>query len=469
MCNKLKIALVFIGFCSLFLLSGQTDGKKLIEQKLSWAEVSGAWGYEVVIRSGEKEIIREQINQSEYTFSLAPGEYEFAIVVLNKFKKAVSMTSWQPLIIKEALQPVVRRFTPEEVYQNQGEELTIKAEVYQAREETSFFLLDSSGGAIEGRITELNAESVTLVFPLKDMAPGVYTLKAEDSSGLSDISEINTLRVLEVFEPEIRSVSEKRLVQEEVYEELIIKGSGFNQGFSAFIRMGDQIIMPYEAERLSEDQVRLAVIIGFAPPGRYDLEIVNPSGLRTVKQNAFIIEEAPLTQIIREVPREDSFSILGGYDFAVNVQADFGEYGEKPFGIGMKIRQDLANRVFWRIPGLRPLGIELDTDWTTMHYRNADYDYDQFYLGMHFYYTIPLLRDWYILPSAGMGMANLLVKREGETLQGELAAALTVSAGALKEFKNGALLEFGLDYRLSFYTGSTLGNLHPWVMGGYRL
>ncbi len=469
MCNRFRfVLLTAILLNVLTALSAQTEKDNLIEQKLSWAPVSGAWGYEVLIREGSEEIIREQINQSEYTFSLPPGEYEFAIVVLNKFKKTVSMTDWKPLIIREAFQPVVRRFTPEQVYQNQGESLTIKAEVYQVREDTEFFLVDSSGKETPGRLKELNRESVVLEFPLKDLAPDTYTLKAVDSSGLSDISEINTLRVVPVWEPQIRSVSEKRLVQQQVYPDIIIRGKEFREGISVRIFMEDQLIIPYEVQWLSEDEIRIALITGDVRPGRYDLELTDPSGSRAVENRAFIIDEAPLTQVIREVPREDSFSILGGYDFTINLRSDIGEYGVTPIGLGLKVRQDLANRIFWRIPGLRPLGLELDMDWTSMPYRNADYNYNQTYLGLHFTYTIPLLKEWFIIPAAGFGMTSLNVRRDGESLQGELSSALTLSMGALKEYKNGALLEFGLDYRENYYTGGTLGNLYPWVMGGYR-
>ena len=30
------------------------------------------------------------------------------------------------------------------------------------------------------------------------------------------------------------------------------------------------------------------------------------------------------------------------------------------------------------------------------------------------------------------------------------------------------LLEFGLDVRMSKYTGGDLDSVHPWIMGGYR-
>ena len=469
MCNRFKFALITaILLNTLMILSGQSDKGNLIEQKLSWAPVTGAWGYEVLIREGAEEITRERINQSEYTFSLPPGEYEFAIVVLNKFKKTVSMTDWKPLIIKEAYQPVVRRFSPEQVYQNRGETLTIKAEVYQVRENTQFFLTDSSGKETPGILKELNNESVVLEFPLNELAPDSYTLKALDSSGLSDTSEINTLTVIAVSEPQIRSVSEKRLIQQQVYPDIIVRGKAFREGISARIFMEDQQIIPYEIQWISEEEVRIALITGDIPPGRYNLEMTDPSGNSVIENRAFIIDEAPLTQIIREVPREDSFSILGGYDFTMNIRSDIGEYDVTPLGLGVKVRQDLANRIFWRIPGLRPLGLELDMDWTSMHYRNADYNYNQTYIGLHFTYTIPLLKDWFILPAAGFGMTSLHVRNEGESLQGELSSALTLSMGALKEYKNGVLLEFGLDYRENYYTGGTLGNLYPWVMGGYR-
>ncbi|OQY35230.1 MAG: hypothetical protein B6241_01665 [Spirochaetaceae bacterium 4572_59] len=453
-------------------LNAQMSGKdKLVEQELSWADVEGAWGYEVIIRSSGEEILRQQTEDSIYVFSLSPGEYEFSVIVLNKFKKIVSETAWKPLFIKEAFQPVVRRFSPEETFQRRGETLSIQAEVYQVQPDTEFFLTDTEGNAVPGTQKKLSAESVELEFSMEELNPGTYTLSAVDSSGLSDISDTNILTVQKIIKAEIKSVSEKRLVQQQVYREIIVKGRDFEEGFSSRIFMDNQLIIPYESEWISSREVRISLITGNITPGRYDLEISNPSGIKTKKEKAFIIEKAPMTQIIQEIPPENSFSILGGVILTSNVSADYDGYESDAPGFAVKIRQDLNNKFFWRIPGLRPLGIELGVDYTSMKYPPSQFYYNQLYVGFHIYYRIPLLHRWFLIPRIGGGISNLWIKEDsmnGETLQGELGNAVNIAFGAQKHYKNGMLLEFGIDYRYSDYTGGDFGNFHPWIMGGYR-
>ena len=131
----------------------------------------------------------------------------------------------------------------------------------------------------------------------------------------------------------------------------------------------------------------------------------------------------------------------------------------------------MSNKVFWRVPGLRPLGIELGMDFTSLFYENAEFYYNQFYTGLHAYYKVPLLGNWTLLPRFGGGITNLEIHQDelfGEILQGEIGYAFTLAFSAQKEFRNGILLEFGLDVRMSKYTGGDLDSVHPWMMGGYR-
>jgi hypothetical protein len=470
--NELKkVLFMLLAFSASLFLHGQSSKEDLVEQELSWADVEGAWGYEVIIRQGTEEILRRQTESSKLIFSLNPGEYEFSIAVLNKFKKNVSTTPWKPLIIKEAFQPVVRRFTPEEVFEQPGGNLTIQAEVYQVQDDTAFFLSAEDGTQIEGRQMQLNKESVRLKFPMRNLTPGTYTLSAVDSSGLSDTSDVTVLKVLEVMEPKIRSVNEKRLVQKEVYPDITVKGEGFKEDATARVYFGDQTIIPYEIEWISPERLRIALITGEAAPGRYDLEVTNPSGTKARKRNAFIIEKAPLTEIIQEVPPPDSTSVLGGYTYAISTDSDNENLDTVPLGFALKLRQDIVNRIFWRVPGLRPLGLEFHIDYTTMRYDAAEYYYSQLYTGFHFYYKIPLLRGWSLMPRLGAGVSNLWVHEKGMSgsiVQGDFGHAFTAALGAQKKYKNDALLEFGFDLRSSTYSGNELSALYPWIIGGYQ-
>ena len=473
--DKLKKTVLLTLMLTAFIPAWADSGRdKLVEQHLSWEAVEGAWGYEVIIRSGSEEMIRQETEESELTFSLNPGEYEFSLNVLNKFKKIEATTPWKALIIREAFQPVVRLFTPEEVFRKDRGTLTIEAEIYQVRPDTAFFLSDTEGRKVEGKQIELKEESVRLEFPREQLSPGTYSLTAVDPSGLTDTSEITVLTVLEVFEPEIRSVSERKLVQKQVYPEIIVKGKGFKEGLSARVFQGDQSIVPYEIEWLSTEEVRIALITGEVTPGRYNLEISNPSGFQVEKKLAFVIDKAPRIEVIPEIPPTNSFSLLAGYTFTNNndSDSDYSDFDTVPIGFGCKVRQDLGNRISWGISGLRPLGVELGLDVTTMKNSDSNYYYNQLYMGIHFYYRVALLRNWYIMPRIGGGLSNLWVNKEkiaGENVQGDMGYAMTYALGVQKEFQNGMLLEFGMDIRDVNYAAGDFNNTQPWIMGGYRL
>ncbi|MDC7235036.1 MAG: hypothetical protein PQJ58_17520 [Spirochaetales bacterium] len=467
--DKIKSLLLLLFLAAVSVLPAQESA--LIEQFISWQAIEGAWGYEVIIRSGEEEVIRTQVEEAEFTFSLLPGEYEIQIAVLNKFKKTVSATDWKPLVILEALQPVIRDFTPKEVYLSSSGDLVLHARIYQAVEDSSIFLLDEEGNETEGRVISINGEDVQLSFDMAGLAPGTYTLRILNPSGLEDSAEASALTLYPIIKPEIKDVSLREIQQQQVYNDIEVRGKNFVEGIEVKVTRQGQEFTPYKVEWQSEELLLISLITGDRPPGRYSLELTNPSGESDLKKNAFFMEEAPHMVEVRETPPHNTFSLLGGYTFAVNIDQSHGESDPIPLGFLLKARHELVNSRFWKAPGLRPLGVELAVSSSHLDYRNAPFVYSQLFAGFFMYYQVQLTKGWSLLPRLGMGTTLLRVTEEkiyGDMIQGDTGLSFGLGGSLQKEMHSGLLLEGGMDFRFTTYTGGNFFSAYPWLAGGFR-
>jgi len=468
----LRQGLILILILLAWTVQAQNGGSGNVEQEISWNPVEGAWGYEVVIREGETEVFKTQINEASVQFSLAPGEYEINIGVLNKFKKITGSTGWKPLVILAALQPVIRDFSPRQEFLKSSGKLVLKAEVYQVREDTSFFLKSADGERIAGTLKVMEDETVELTFPMSELKEGEYLLYARDPSGLEDVAEAFPLTLLPVIRPEIKNVGIRNIQQRQVYSNIEIRGNNFEEGASVVITRQGQEFPPYETIYKSPELILISIITGDRPPGRYSLKITNPAGESDTKDNAFFMEEAPLIEEIRQIPPVDTLSLLGGYKFAASLDQSHGESEIIPFGLVLAVRQDLVNSKFWNSPGLKPLGVELSLDSSHMDYRNAPFVYSELYIGLSVCYQMKLRQGWSIIPRLGYGISNLLVTEEhifGESVQGDTGYSMGGGVSLQKEWSSGLLTEGGVDFRHTRYTGGYFSTLRPWAAGGFRL
>jgi len=449
----------------------QAQNTNLVDQKISWNPIEGAWGYEVLIREGEKEVFKNQVREAFIKFSLSPGKYEIKINVLNKFKKVVSSTDWKPLTILEALQPVIRDFSPKREFLKSSGDLTLKAEVFQAREDTSFFLKSEKGEMVPGRLKILKDETVELTFPMKDLNEGDYRLYARDASGLEDMAEAFPLTLLPIIKPQIKDAGIRNIQQRQVYNDIEIRGSNFEEGAQVMITRQGQEFSPYETLWKSPEKLLISIITGDRPPGRYSLKVTNPSGESDTKNNVFFMEEAPQLEEIRKIPPIDTLSLLGGYRIAFAVDQSHGESGVIPLGFILMARQDLVNSKFWQSPGLKPFGVELSVDSTHLDYRNASFVYSEFYIGLSVYYRLKLARGWSILPKLSSGVSNLRVTKDrifGSSVQGDAGYSLGGGVSLQKQWESGLLTEGGFDFRYTRYTGGYFNSIRPWAAGGFR-
>ncbi|MBF9017100.1 MULTISPECIES: hypothetical protein [unclassified Oceanispirochaeta] len=444
---------------------------KLVEQYISWGAIEGAWGYEVIIRQGEEEIVRTQIREAEYTFSLLPGEYEIQIAVLNKFKNTVNSTDWQPLVIREALQPVIRDFTPREYFLRSEGDLLLTAQVYQAVEDSQFFLIDEEKNRTAGKITSLEGETVELHFDLNTLTAGNYMLYILNPSGLEDLGEATPLTLHPVIKPEIKDVSLRDIQQQQVYNDIEVRGKNFEKTIEVRITRQGQEFTPYEVKWQSGELLLISLITGNRPPGRYSLELINPSGESDLKKNAFFMEEAPEMIEIRHTPPSDTFSVLGGYNFAVSLDQSHGDSDPIPFGLLLKARHELVNSRFWKATGLRPLGVELAVNSSHLDYKNAPFVYSELFTGFFMYYQVKLTKGWSLIPRLGMGVSYLWVNEDGifgEPIQGDTGISFGGGSSLQKIWQSGVLIESGFDFRFTSYTGGSFFSMYPWIAGGYR-
>jgi hypothetical protein len=468
---KFKMMVLWLFIAVSLSLQAQNLDKQLVEQELTWRAIEGAWGYEVVIREGDTEIINTQIQEAQFNFSLPPGEYEFTIRTLNKFKKPVNSTDWKPLIIVEALQPVIRNFTPQKEFLKSNGNLVLNADVFQVKEETQFILLSSKNEEISGTVRALEKERVEIAFPMSALEPGEYVLSARDPSGLEDKASVIPLSLLPIIKPEIEDLSLYRIQQQQVYTDIEITGRNFDEGSQVKITRQGQEFLPYELERKSPELLIMSIITGDNPPGRYSLKVINPSGESDTKENSFFMEEAPAMEEIQYTPPAETSELLGGISFVAVADQSHGDSDPLFPGFVLKARQDLVNSRFWSSPGLRPLGVELSLDSSHLEYKNAPFLYHQLYMGLSVYYRIKLAGKWSLIPKLGIGVSTLWVNEEGllgELVQGDSGYSGISGLSLQRELKSGWFMEGGIDYRETRYTGGYFNTFHTWLAGGLR-
>jgi hypothetical protein len=466
-----KIILLLILLFTSWNLPAEEVEKELVEQYLSWGAIEGAWGYEVIIRKGEEEVLRNQIREAEITLTLLPGEYEIQIAVLNKFKKTVNATDWKPFVILEAMQPVVRDFTPREYFLRSEGDLVLNAKIYQAVENSEIFLIDIEGNKTAGTIASLEGESLELHFDMKSLAAGTYTLYILNPSGLEDRGEATPLTLHPIIKPELKDVSLREIQQQQIYNDIAIRGKNFEKTIEVLITRKGYEFAPYEMEWISEELLLISLITEDRPPGRYALKVINPSAESDLLENAFFLEEAPEMVEIRHIPPSDTFSLLGGYNFAVSINQSNGDSDPIPLGFLFKARHELVNSRFWKSTGLRPLGIEFALNSSHLDYKNAPFVYSELFSGFFMYYQVNLTNGWSLMPRIGMGVSYLWVNEDGifgDPIQGDTGVSLGLGGSLQKIWSSGILVEGGFDLRYSTYTGGTFLSLYPWIAGGYR-
>lgn len=468
---SLKRLLLLLLILTGWNLPAQETEKELVEQYLSWEAIEGVWGYEVIIRQGEEEVLRSQTKEAEITITLLPGEYEIQIAVLNKFKKTVSTTEWKPLVILEALQPVIRDFTPREYFLRSEGDLVLDAKIYQAGESSEIFLIDEEGNKTAGTIAALEGESLELHFEMNLLTAGTYILYILNPSGLEDSSEATPLTLYPIIKPEIKNVSLREIQQQQIYYDIEVRGDNFEKTIEVLITREGQEFSPYEIEWISEELILISLITEDRPPGRYALEVINPSRESDLLENAFFLEEAPEMLEDRQIPPSDTFSLLGGYNYAVSISQSNGNSNPIPLGFLFKARHELVNSRFWKSTGLRPLGIEFAMNSSHLDYKNASFVYSELFTGFFMYYQVKLTNGWSLLPRIGMGLTYLWVNEDkifGDPIQGDTGISLGLGGSLQKEWSSGLLVEGGFDLRFSSYTGGSFLNLYPWIAGGYR-
>ena len=453
-------------------LSAQLNRGKEVEQFISWESIEGAWAYEVIIRQGADEILRTTVNESEISFSLLPGEYEIQIGVLNKFKKTVNATGWKPLVIKEALQPVIREFSPEEAYLLSRGDLELEAVVFQALEESIFTLVSSEGEETQGSIISINGEIVRLSFPSGKLEPGEYTLKIENPSGLEDRNTETLLTLFPSIQPEIRNTDTREMLQYLDYDEVEIRGRNFHPEALVRISGEGRIITPYSTEWISDELIKISLLTKDSPIGDYSIEVTNPSGEKDVLKNGIYMAEAPEMVPVRRFPPRNNMTLIAGYGPGLPMDSEVHDLDSMPLGFTLKVRHELVNARFWNAQGLRPLGVEMEVMNAHMRQREPAYVFSHLILNFKFYYQLQLKNGWSLIPHFGTGVSFLWVNRDslkGELQQGDIGVNLTLGASVQKIWESGFLFETGLNFNPVFYPMGNFMLIQPWIGGGIRL
>ena len=236
-----KITVLLLLCLTSFSLYGLDDTDK--SKFLKWKKIDGASFYKVEIVKGEREILQRETEENYIYLDLPPGEYQFNITVLNKFRKKVAQTGWKKLTIEAAKQPLIKNFKPLQVYLEENKAL-LYIDAYNIKGKSLFFLISESGKKIKGKTLEVDNSVFKVLFESDiPLSPGEYLLKVENPSGLKDEAR-NPLVLKKQVIPSVTKISEKIFLNKGIYSSIILKGKNFEKNIQIEFQSDSEAFKP---------------------------------------------------------------------------------------------------------------------------------------------------------------------------------------------------------------------------------
>ncbi len=371
-----RITVVFVFLLS-FSLYGAEDADD--SRFLKWKKIDGASFYQVEIMKGERVIQKTETEENFIYLDLPPGEYQFNISVLNKFRKTVAETGWKKLSIESAKQPLIKKFSPLMLYPDTAGSVILYVDAYNIKEKSLFSIESESGNIIAGKVEAVNDSVFKVVFESELILPGKYYLKVENPSGLKD-QALDMLVIREKVVPSVEKISEKTFLNKGIYSSIILEGKNFEQNMKIEFRSETSVIKPVSVAVVSDEEVSLILDLSEALPGEYRIYAENPSGLSDLSRRSInIIQRTDENELLMKGFKKDLFTVLAGYTYGYFLEniSDYHNYNYD--GITGRIQFDFDNDFFNRYIWLFPLGAEIAVGF----YPKDIYFYE---LGFNIYY-----------------------------------------------------------------------------------
>jgi hypothetical protein len=271
---------------------GSAEGSVSIQ----WEDLESS--YRVQVRRSGQVFIDTLQTANSLSLNLAPGEYEYKVIVLSPFGKLISESEWLPLEVQRAWTPYFRLRAPKVIWEGDtGIRLTLESTYIR---EQTVFNLTYGDNSIQVEWTG-ESDIYTLAVPDGSAGPGSWNLEANDPSGRSftvpEALVVRPRRSPEVASLDTRTAAAAGLVP------VVIQGSAFDQDMTVrFQGPGGDIGVT--ALEISEGRSAVAYLnLEGAVPGDYDLVVTNPAGEETRVEKILTVTEPEEVPVFKRQPR----------------------------------------------------------------------------------------------------------------------------------------------------------------------
>lgn len=358
--KSLFLIAIFISFFSLH--ADELDFLKKIE----WEAIEGASSYIFKIKKDNITIVEKKLNDNFIELNLYPGTYQFQVIVLNRFQKEASKTTWQTVTVKVALRPIVKSVFPNIIYTGAGVS-EIKAIINNLLDDSLIYLVDKDNTKIVQTNWERKSSNEALIVldteHLEIDYDEKYSLLVVNPSGLEGYFK-DVFLFEKAWQPEIKSISLDSGYTAETYRDIVITGENFKEGCLVFLENSKNIIRADYIKRVNENQILVDFHLRFNREGIYNLLIINPSGLKYTLEESFTIKPYKIENLI-----EMSFNyVFTNMLLDKKITEPVGDTGlvrgNKFFnsitGFGLTLDFGFGNKVFHDLRVLKDLGVQFD-------------------------------------------------------------------------------------------------------------
>jgi hypothetical protein len=266
-----------------------------------WKGVDGASGYLFQVREpGGKILAERETSDTSIALPLAPGAYEIRISALNKFKKPASSSEWKPVSVVRAVPPKVDGFAPSALYAGSPEgKLTLTGSNFLP--DTEIFL-EGEGKLLRAKTLPGSKDTqIEAAVPLADAAPGTYTVHAANPKGQETVVEAK-LEMKRNPRPVLDGIDTPWGYNDRISQGIRVFGEAFEPGIvGKLVKDGNEIAF-VSMERVSSEELVIAVDGSGRAPGKYRILLRNPGGLESEAGLYFKLVSPASIELYNTVP-----------------------------------------------------------------------------------------------------------------------------------------------------------------------
>jgi len=204
---------------------------------ISWAEVAGAVGYEVLVRPLGSDVAVDRLTSMNHLkVTLKPGTYQVRVITLNIFHKAAGVSPWRYLDVIQVFKPIVKRIVPSVLYSGSSSvKVTLVGKNFIP--ETRIAIIHNGDAVADAHVVSVMDRRLVIDFDLNRVKPGTYDLRLANPERLG-LTVPNAVDVHPRVQPELVSIALKQGYDDRTYRDVGITGQGFIAGTSFLLEAG---------------------------------------------------------------------------------------------------------------------------------------------------------------------------------------------------------------------------------------